>query len=94
MFEPLVSNIVADEWFKSLLGHHMLVFPQKSASWIRLPWLSDTDSHNFSLVVQLSRPQNQHPGSTRVGFPTRIRIRGHLNNGVFKKDRPSSEIAG
>jgi hypothetical protein len=37
---------------------------------------SDTDSHNFSLVAQLSRPTNQHPGSAHLGLPTRIRIRG------------------
>ena len=28
--------------------------PKKSASWIRLPWLSDTDNHYFSLVFQFS----------------------------------------
>ena len=30
----------------------------------------------FSLVVQLAEPSHQHLGSARIGFPTRIRIRG------------------
>ena len=56
--------------------------PLKSASWIRPPWLSDTDPdlrpllNNFSLVFQLAEPSHQHIGSARIGFPTRIRIRG------------------
>ena len=36
--------------------------PPKSASWIRLPWLSDTDNHYFSLVVQIAWPPKSASG--------------------------------
>ena len=70
------------------------VGPQKSTSWIRLPWLSDTDSHNSSLVSNSPGPKNQHPGSARLGFPTRIRIRGHSQQGWHVSIKNKSALVG